>query len=46
LHGARVLSLVGGSDVAPDETLEVKEENKKNMTSENPTYTAWIAQDQ
>jgi hypothetical protein len=46
LRGSRVLSLVGGSDATPEETLEVEDANQKKTTMENPAYAAWIARDQ
>jgi hypothetical protein len=48
LRGARALSLIDGSDKAPQETMEVEDDNdaKKTVTVDNPAYDHWIARDQ
>ena len=46
LRGAQVTGLLDGSEVKPEKTLEVEDEEKKKKTVPNPAYTAWIARDQ
>ena len=46
LRGAQVLALVEGSEDAPEEYLEVEDDNKKKIKIENPDYLTWIARDQ
>jgi hypothetical protein len=40
-----VLNLIAESEATPAETLEVKYENHKKTTIENPAYMTWITPD-
>ena len=48
LRGARVRSLLDGSDAAPAKNLEVEDDQdpKKKKIVDNPAYLAWLERDQ
>jgi hypothetical protein len=46
LHGAQVMGLLDGSDVALAKTMEVEDKDNKKMIVPNPDYMSWLAWDQ
>jgi hypothetical protein len=46
LHGARVLDLFEGTDVAPEKTMEIEDKEGKKLRVENTEHAAWYARDQ
>jgi hypothetical protein len=46
LHGARVLDLVEGTEVAPKKTVKIEDKEGKKLRVENTEYAAWYMRDQ
>jgi hypothetical protein len=46
LHGAWVLDLVEGTDVAPKKTMEIEDKEGKKLRVKNNEHAAWYTRDQ